>query len=110
MLIIPFSPFPSFRQTLSLEDVSYTFEFNWNTRGLFWSMSIYDNSSNPIVEGVVIVLNYDLLEQYQSRDVPPGKLYAIDTAGKKNRIEYEDMFNGRITLVYLLEDEEISAE
>lgn len=108
MIIIPFAEFPAFRQSLTLEGVSYIFSFVWNTRDNAWTMSIYDDQNEPLVLGIRIVLNYELIGQYQHLEIPPGKIYALDTTGNVNPITYEDMFNGRISLLYLLEGEELS--
>lgn len=106
--IIPFANnLPSFTQSMVLENVSYIFNFKWNSRGEFWTMNINDDENTPLVQGIQIVLNFELLSQYQYKDLPPGKLYVLDTTGSLDPIAYEDMYNGRITLLYLNEGEEL---
>lgn len=106
--IIPFpNNLPSFTQSMVLEGVSYVFNFKWNTRGEFWTFNINDDQTDPLIEGIQIVLNFEMLGQYQYKAIPQGKLYALDTSGSVEPIAYEDMFNGRITLLYLDEGEEL---
>ena len=56
MVVIPFKDLPSFTQEIALSGVSYIFEFNWNYRGQYWSMSIYNRDRVPIVLGVKLVI------------------------------------------------------
>ena len=50
MEIIPFQKnLPSFSQEVSIEGISYIFDFAWNSRGEYWSMSIYNRDQLPLV-------------------------------------------------------------
>lgn len=78
-VVIPFSNYANFTESVVLDNVKYTFDFVWNTRGEFWSMSISDANGVVLISGIRVVLFYDLLQQYKYiRELPQGTLIAID--------------------------------
>lgn len=104
-IIIPLNTTVSnFSQEIVLEGVPYRFDFVWNTRSLKWSMSISNIDLTGIVSGIVLVLNYDLFEQFTGSTLPPGALYCIDVTEKAEKIT-RDNLGDIIKLVYLEEDE-----
>lgn len=44
--------------------------FKWNTRFSFWSMSIYDRQSNPILTGIKLVRDFPLLDKLHLEEIP----------------------------------------
>ena len=105
MIRIPFENYPSFRQEVLLDNTSYILDFNWNSRGQFWSMGIYNVFKEPVVLGIKLVLNYELINQFSAYDIPQGEMYVIDPSGDRGEIEQYDLVNGRCSLIYLSEDE-----
>ncbi len=105
MQAIPFATLPAFTQTVNLDGQVYRLSFAWNYRGNYWSMSFLDAAGAPLVQGIRIVLNLDLLRQYPGRGLPPGILYAIDPSDTISEIAFDDLSSGRVTLVYLTEAE-----
>lgn len=105
MRIIPFKDFPSFTEEVTLEGIPYTFRFDWNSRGEFWSMDIYDREKNPLILGRRIMLDYEILRQFPDRELPPGELYVIDPSLNFDPIQQNDFIDNRVSLVYLEEDE-----
>jgi hypothetical protein len=101
MLQISFIQYPAYTKELLLEEKSYLFTFVWNTRGEFWTVSIYDTSRNPIIEGIKLVLNYNLFKDYKHLNIPEGNLYVIDVTNNVSKIKYEDFTNERqLALIY----------
>lgn len=104
MVTIPFSGNASFSQEVTLDGVAYRFQFSWNVRGNFWSMTIMDRDLNVLVAGVKIVLSYELIADWVGRSLPPGELYAIDTTSELLAIGRDDM-GDLVTLGYVPEAE-----
>jgi hypothetical protein len=46
---------------ITLEKRVFSFRFRYNSRGSFWSLSIYDDQGNAIKQGIKLVPNYFLL-------------------------------------------------
>ena len=105
MVKINFQDFPSFQQEVILEDSNYVLNFNWNSRGGFWDLSFLDAFRNPLVMGIKIVLNYELIRKFQGYGLPEGALYAVDPSGDTSRIEQDDFINGRVNLIYVTDEE-----
>lgn len=104
-VVLPFdNTLSNFSEQLTLENELYTFEFIWNERAEQWDMSILDIDQVSIVEGIKLVLNYDLFDQYPGRGLPPGALFAIDTTGDEKRIT-RDNIGDVVQLMYLTEAE-----
>jgi hypothetical protein len=103
---IPFTTYPSFTEDVVLDDVRYTLAFTWNTRGEFWSLSISDVNRTPLVQGIKVVPNYDLLEGFHHLKVPAGAIVALDSSGNLDKIAYGDFSNNRkLSLLYVTEAE-----
>lgn len=71
------------RQTESrptLDGVPYRFRFRYARETDRWTLSIFDSAGTLIAAGIRIVLGVDLLGQLHHLAVPPGQLFAYDTA------------------------------
>lgn len=101
-LVVPFFDFASFQEEVTLEGTVFSFIFSWNAHGAFWTLSIYDRDLNPIVLGIRLVLNYELLKIHPRAAMPKGELYVIDVKEGSMDISYEDLTsNGRCQVVYV---------
>jgi hypothetical protein len=101
-LVVPFFDAPSFQEEITLENVVFSFTFSWNSYGSFWTLSIFDRDLNPIVLGVRLVLNYELLKMHPRVTMPKGELYVVDIKEGLTDISYEDLTsNGRCQVVYV---------
>lgn len=104
MVTIPFSSFTAFTEEIILDNTPYRFLFNWNTRGEYWTLSIADRDETPLVSGIKLVMDFELLGTFPGHGLPPGELYVIDPSGelaKAGRNDFED----KVSLIYVEEDE-----
>lgn len=69
-------PFYKFRCTLS--GTIFTLQMKFNTRMQRWIMDVNDANGNQIFSGVPILINYDLLGQYTTLQIPEGVIFALD--------------------------------
>jgi hypothetical protein len=74
-------PLPFFDLQVTLDGVTYSIEFRWNTRGLAWFINVWDEQLQTLfLAGVRLVVNYPLANWITGRQ-PPGALAIIDTSG-----------------------------
>lgn len=64
MFQLPFKPQQNQTVKLTINGNDYTFKLQWNDRGSFWELDIFDASLEPIVCGIPLVTGVDLLAQY----------------------------------------------
>jgi len=98
--IIPFSGEPSFSEEVILDNTPFLFEFNWNSRGSFWCLDIYDRNSNPLTLGIKLLKNVILNSIHPDRGLPSGLLIVFDGTGSTDPVGFEDFTNGRLDLLY----------
>lgn len=60
---IPLSPEPQ-KFSIELAGVSYVLNLGWNEVVSAWVVDIADRNENPILRGIPLVANVDLLEPY----------------------------------------------
>lgn len=101
--IIPFKPFPSFFEEVTLADVPYILYFNWNSRDEAWYMDILDREENDLIVGIKLTNQSELISRYVDENLPKGKLYVVDNRQKFESVTYESFMNGQCSLVF--EDE-----
>lgn len=104
MITIPFLDFPAFSIQVTLETVPYRFSFFWNSRGSFWLMNIQDTAFNTLINGIVLVSNFSLLDKHPGRDLPPGIFMAADKRGNLYEITRDNM-GSDVVLLYVPSDE-----
>lgn len=100
---IPVFDFASYSEQITLDGEVFLFQFDFNVRFDYWSMTISDIDLNVLIGGLRLALDYELLSQYPGRGLPPGALIAIDTTGDEldpNRENFgpED---SNVTLIYI---------
>lgn len=106
ILVLPMFSDPSFTQRITLDNVPYRLQFHWNYRGQHWTLSIQDAQGNPVLSGIKLVLQFNLLEQFRAYNIPNGSLTVYDSTGSTDRIGRFDFVSGReLVLVYVSNDE-----
>lgn len=100
MNILPFTKYPHFIEQVTLDGVAYTFKFDWNSRGEFWSVSVYDATGTGLLLGLKLMNNGELYKRYSKTQMPPGMIGVINNTGSFQKITYDDV--GRTCdIVYL---------
>ena len=102
-------------QTTTLDGRDYIFRFLFNQREGKWYMRLADQDDVPIVEGVKLVADYNLLKRIVDARRPPGYMIAKDTtaldvdvaAGEKITALDPGLpdLGGRVLLLYFTEAE-----
>lgn len=103
-LVIPFRDLAAFRESVSLDGEIFILEFQYNTRGDYWSLFVYSKEGTPLLMGVKIVIDFELIQRYGTRNLPAGEIYGIDVTETVEKIGRRDLLD-LVELVYLTEAE-----
>lgn len=104
MEVLPFKDFPSFLETVTLENIILNFRFRWNGRANSWFMDISDSLDDPIVHGVKIVNQWELINRLTDIRLPQGAIIVTPIDGSDDSVDRDDMIEN-IKLVYFDESE-----
>lgn len=85
------SDLPAQKFQTSMAGEPYEMKLAWNTREEAWGMGIATPAGDPIIEGVKVVPNYELLDQFADERLPKGYLVALDSTKRKDTIGRYDL-------------------
>lgn len=91
MQLIPFKLPSQWRCSINLDDIQYNLNFRWNALNEYWVMDVSSANDVPIVFGVKVVANYNLLNQYSMDGKPPGDIVCQNVVGGWEDIRRYDM-------------------
>lgn len=91
----------SFKIRTILEDVELVLRFDWNGRDSRWQLSVMDAQETPLVMGLALNVNTELIHRYEIEGLPPGRLALYDTSGKFLEAGRDDL-GGRCKLLYMM--------
>lgn len=89
----------SYTQRTTLDGREYVLTFDWNGRAGHWFFSIADQDEDPILQGVKVVLGWNLLDGVRDVRRPPGAIVAVDLTGSGEPPGRTEL-GGRVELVY----------
>lgn len=93
-------PLHRFSQQHQLENVTYTFQFQWNIRAQAWYVDIMDETgATMIAPGLRLVADF-ALAAYRAERTPPGILFAVDTSGLGLEATLRDL-GSRVHFIYI---------
>ena len=104
MVVIPFIQYASFFEQVTLDGTPYNYEFNFNTRGGFWTMTIRNTDDEVLVAGIKLVLSFELTARFRHFGITPGETWTVDTSDTVESIGYDDLISN-VKLVYVPEAE-----
>jgi hypothetical protein len=106
-VVIPFQSYPWFKESTILDNTLYQFEFQWSERGQYWTTNIFNDNDEPILTGVKISINSEIINMYSRSQLPFGYLLPVDEKGSYTRIEETDL-GARVAIIYVPKVIEIS--
>lgn len=89
----------AYTMRITLEKNIYMLSFRYNARMGRWVMDILTANEDPLVMGVVILVNQDLLGRFKEERLPNGTFFAININEKKNENNV-DAFGNNLVLLY----------
>jgi hypothetical protein len=72
---------PWYKFRISLSGVLFTLHMRYNTRMTRWILDVNDASDNPIISGIPVLIERNLVGQYATLAIPEGILFASDDTG-----------------------------
>ena len=104
MYILPTINYPRYSKTCSVDGVAYTFSFDWNAQGGFWTVSVALPDGSVLISGVRACLGIDLFSQYSLDNFPKGMFMLVR---KDDTFEEPVMDNlgSDVLLMYLTEED-----
>ena len=100
----PTDGYPHETAQVQLEDTFYVVVWRWNARDGAWYFGLSDVDGMPIVSGVRVVLNADLLGGVSDTRRPPGPIVVVDPAGRAAEPGLYDL-GTRVKVVYIQKEE-----
>lgn len=109
MFVVPTFQNRSSKYTIEVELNSEVFRlrFIWNSREQSWYMDILDQDDIEILTGIKLVINYELLLQYEAYDnLPKGEfiLWDLEKNPKTGGVTF-DNFGRRYQLIFFTDEE-----
>lgn len=87
-----------------LDDQTFFLRLSWNSEAGIWVMGIEDANENTILQGVVLVANSWLLQQFRRLALPLGD-FIVYSPNPNEIIDRAAFLDGRATLYYVTQEE-----
>jgi hypothetical protein len=98
---------PSWSEIIALEGIGYLLSFTWNNRDNSWVLDIQLPDETPIIMGIKMITNYELLGTYAEQNMPEGSMVLYDTSGAREDCTRDELGN-RWKLYYVTSDDPIA--
>lgn len=85
--------------SVDLDGKAYLFEIIWNTRNETWFLTIKNDEDTPIVAGIPLLVNSNLIARFERDELPPGVLTLLEVSGSNLDAEKADI-GARCVLIY----------
>lgn len=87
---------------IDLDGTVYNINVRYNHREDYWHLSLYLTDNTPLVTGVRMVYDTDLVGRFKQANLPPGILLLTNDAGLES-MGQEDVRDSK--LIYITEEE-----
>lgn len=81
----------SYQYTIELSNEIFLLKFYFNRRDNRWYMSIYDETENPIILGIPIIINWGLIDRFKMLERPLGSIFAINFSQEEKNPVRKDL-------------------
>jgi hypothetical protein len=106
-IVVPESPFTI--QDITLGGFKYDFTYAFNTRDDRWRFDIVDADNNPVITGVKIMENQDLLGRYILPGFSHGGIFCIRVLETTDPVGRNNLGSGLPYSLFYFTNEELSA-
>jgi len=89
----------SFKYEIDLDSRTYIFKFHYIQRIKRWILNILDKNENPLLMGITLHSNLDLISRFKNPILPQGRFICYDTEGENKSAERDDL-SVRVKLFY----------
>lgn len=87
-----------------LDDQTFFLRLSWNSEAQIWVLGVEDANEETILQGVVLVANSWLLQQFRRLALPPGD-FIVYAPNPNEVIDRTAFLDGRATLYYVTAEE-----
>jgi hypothetical protein len=91
MQFIPFKEPAQWSEQIQLSSTIYNLVCQWNALNKYWTMDVLTRDQVPLVVGIKIVVNYNLLKQYSVFGLPAGDTVCQSIIGSFAKLGRFDM-------------------
>lgn len=82
---------PAYEFRISLDGSVYIMSFRYNNRMDRWIMDLMTGEGEPIMMGIVILVNTSLLGKSRAEGLPPSLLFAINLVNENENPSRKDL-------------------
>lgn len=93
------SDLKAYELQIELDGTVYTLGLRFNERLGLWMMDIADANENDLLNGIPLLTNVPLTDDYVAEGLPPGRFICEDTTGQNRDAGVEDLGN-TVRLLY----------
>lgn len=91
---------PSFKIKTILQDIELVLRFDWNTRQEKWHISFYNSEESPLILGIPLNIDSEIIGRFKIDGMPKGKMILFDTSLKNIECGRSDL-GDRCKLIYV---------
>jgi len=89
---------------IELDGKVFAMQFEWLERSERWHLHLMQSDETPILMGIKLNINSDLLSQYTIAELPLGKMMLYDTSRKDAECGRNDLGSRCVLLYESIED------
>lgn len=93
------SDLKAYEMQVELQGITYTLNFRYNERMDRWLLDIADSIGVELLNGIVLLTNVPLTDDYVIAGLPPGRFICEDTTGQNKDAGADDLGND-VRLLY----------
>ncbi len=82
-----------------LDGITYTIDIHYNARKDRWILGIKTSEGTPIIMGIPVLINYNLLGRFADSRLPRGVLFAVNIESEYEEAGKEDL-GDNVLLLY----------
>lgn len=84
---------PHLKLRVILDNIQVVMQIDWNDEDSRWQISISDANENPLVMGLAMNINEELIQRFSITGLPLGQLVFLNTTGKDDEAGIDDLGN-----------------
>lgn len=100
MKFIPMINASDFTEKINIDNIIYTLNFQWNSRGEFWVMDILIDDI-PKVLGLKLVAQNEVLQRFAYLFENKMYFFVINTSGSMEKLTFSDFYENKCQLVQI---------
>jgi hypothetical protein len=88
-----------------LDNELFYIVMDWNDSGHYWEMGIRNSAYITVLDGICVVPNYLLLNQFKYPDIPIGEIMAAIDKNVNGSPGRNDFVNKKFEFIYITQED-----